>query len=234
MEDNKDMGAGFWAAVMLLFGNFLYYALILIFFAIVAMSMYASLNGIGPGSGATGDAGIRDTTCTTPLYPNIIDEAAFAQAIDESIPSNSPLKGMGKYYVSGAKAAGVNPALIYAISYKESKFGTLGIAKKGTNNAFGRTATTHQPNISINNRTWYKWSSWEQSLSYSGTDYEDEPSYIKRRYVDQGKKTIKAMMYTYAPPSENNTDGYIAQIYSWINDIITKANKIKPGAVGCT
>lgn len=212
-----------------------------LFIAIVLLgvSQAAGLDlfGNSGGSGAMGDAGIRDTTCTSPLYTNIKDEAAYAQAINELIPKESPLSGLGAAYVSGAKAAGVNPAFVYAISRKESIFGTAGIATKGTQNAFGRTATKKQPSIVLCGKSgcirWYQWASWSQSLSNSDKGYEDEPSYIKRRYIDKGLTTIKDIMYTYAPPSENDTNGYIAEVYSWINALVARANQIKPGAVEC-
>jgi hypothetical protein len=197
-------------------------------FSMIAIGVFSIFGG---GKKDEGDAGVRDTTCTSPRYTDIKDETAYAKAIDELIPNNSPLNGLGSSFVSGGKAAGINPALIYAIARKESSFGTAGIATHGTNNSFGRTTTGDQPHVSINGRKWYKWSSWEGSLA---TDDDTEAAYIKRVYLSKGKDTIQDIMYTYAPPSENDTDGYIDQVYDWIDKLVKKANEISPGAVNCT
>lgn len=188
------------------------------------LQAYATLlTGSGSAKIGNEDAGIREGSCNSPLYPDIVDETSYAQALNDSIPSGSPLKGLGQFFVAGGKKAGINPALIFSIAKKESSFGTAGIATNGTQNAFGRTATDSQPHVTIEGRNWYKWATWSDSLYTTRSGYEDESAYIKRRYVDQGLTTIKDIMYTYAPPAENDTDGYISQLYSWIDEINSKA-----------
>lgn len=197
-------------------------AKVLDFFGVINCNLEASKTSLSLGNE---DAGIRESSCASPLYPNIVNETAYAKTIDSLIPKNSPLHGLGQYFVAGGKKSGINPAFIYSIARKESSFGTAGIATEGTHNSFGRTATENQPHLLINGRRWYKWETWNDSLYTTKSGYEDEPAYIKRRYVDEGKKTIKDIMYTYAPPSENDTEGYIAQLYSWIEELNTKADR---------
>src|SRR3972149_4167634 len=74
-------------------------------------------------------------------YPTSADEQKMAAYIDSIIPSGSPLNGLGKNFVSTAKAGNKNPLFIAHFAQKESSWGTAGIARSGTNNPFGRTAT---------------------------------------------------------------------------------------------
>lgn len=203
----------------------------------VALGVFASHNEerMPGGQGLTGiDAGVREGVCVGALYPRINDEDAFARAIDEFIKESepkSPLRGMGDSFVDGGKKSGISPAFVASIARKESSLGTAGIATRGTKNSFGRTATARQPHIFIGDRRWYRWSSWRASLS--STEEDDQPSFIKRRYIDEGYKTISDIVHKYAPPSENNTEAYIQQIYSYIEEINQKALKINPNAISC-
>jgi len=192
---------------------------------LVALGMFAANNGGSITSTTGGDAGVRDNSCIGLLYPNITDEAKYAAAIDDYIPDNSPLNGLGKYFVSGGKKSGINPALLVAHTQKESSFATCSncVASKGGYNAFGRRATSSQPNID----GWYKWSSWVASLD---SNEDDEPTYIKRVYIEKRNITnLTDYINTYAPPTENDTAAYILQMQQWMQKITDKAT----GAVTC-
>lgn len=197
------------------------------FISLVGIGVFALNNSDSFDTATGGDAGVRDNSCTGLLYPNITNEASYAAAIDDFITDSSPLNGLGKYFVSGGKKTGINPALIAAQAKKESSFGTAGIATKGTNNAFGRTATQSQPGIVIGSRKWYYWSSWAASLD---SNEDDEPTYIKRTYIDKrGITNLKDYVYTYAPPTENDSNAYMEQLQDWMQQIADNSN----GAVTC-
>lgn len=178
--------------------------------------------------GNKGGDGKKTDLCTTAEYPNITDEAGYASAINQFIKdhggSSSPMSGLGADYVAGAKKAGVSPAYIVTISLKESSFGTAGIALNGSHNAFGRKASSSQPDVD----GWFKWSSWKASLN---STEDTEADYIKRKYIDEGKKTIDDIVPTYCPKEDNcDTDGYIEEIKGWITEI----NELAGEAVDCS
>lgn len=153
--------------------------------------------------------------------PEIIDEGRFAQAINDWIQknqSNSPLNGMGAQAVSSGKRSGINPIMPIIIAKMETQLGTTqngsGISG-GSNNAYGRMAANGQPNVG----KWYKWDSWEASLSSE----DDMYAYLKRVYANEINVSITAVMMKYAPPHENDTSAYIANINQWAQEIYTLA-----------
>lgn len=164
--------------------------------------------------------------------PAIADQAKLAASIDsymnDNAPAGSPLRGLGDKFVSGAVSADINPLLVVAHAQKESSFGTAGIATRGTFNAFGRTATSSQPNVDLSGRLWYKYDSWEKSLDGGGED--DQPGYMRRKYIEElGITTLDAYINVYAPPSENDTAAYIQQV----RDIMQAIVDVDPSALNC-
>ncbi|MEI6481230.1 MAG: N-acetylmuramoyl-L-alanine amidase, partial [Candidatus Saccharibacteria bacterium] len=164
--------------------------------------------------------------------PVIKDAAKLASAIDQYIKSsqpNSPMNGMGKYFVQGGMRAGINPVLVVAHAQHESGFGT---AKSkfndlGAHNAYGRTAGAGQPSVSTN-RDWYKWESWEKSLyasAYPASGKADQPDdqfqYIARKFAKSLNESLQVYLGgdptrglpPYAPASDgNNVAAYIKDI----------------------
>ncbi|MBI2798413.1 N-acetylmuramoyl-L-alanine amidase [Candidatus Saccharibacteria bacterium] len=145
------------------------------------------------------------------------DATKLGEAINKYIEQNggkdAPLKTLGAKFVSGAIRQGVNPFLIVSIAQRESSFGK---AVPGNNsesyNSFGLTAASGQPSVSTNGRNWYKWPSWELSLDGGGSEF-DEPTYLKKNYLDKGLTKVDQIMMKYAPPSDgNDTAGYIQGI----------------------
>lgn len=223
----KKIGLGQWIIIVLLL------AVVILFLTIgpaAALGFYALTT---PGafnkpeaSGIEGeDAGVRANSCTTPFYPKVIDELGLAKAIDDYIPDSAPLNGLGKDFVAGSKKSGTNPAHIVAIAEAESTFGQYGIATNGGHNAFGRKATSSQPSVG----GYYAWPTWAMSLNSNNPKYEDISAYIKRRYIDEGLKTIEKISAVYCPPQSSgdadyckNTE-YVKNIYSFMNKIYEKA-----------
>jgi len=199
-----------------------------------ALQAYATLLTGSSSTKEGGDAGVRDNSCTGLFYPNITNESAYAESINEFIKkrkSNSPLNGLGDYFVSGGKKSGINPSLIVAHALKESTLGTAGIATRGTHNAFGRKATDSQPGVELSSGRWYKWSSWRASLD---SKEDDHPTYIHRQYISGDglfKETkLKPYISHYCPKSDNcNTDLYVDQIQQWMQEIADGSN----GGVTC-
>lgn len=158
-----------------------------------------------------------------------LDEQKAAMAIDKYIQSKfpkSPFVGLGKDFVAGAKKSNINPFLAVAHAEVESGFATSKSGWStipGSYNAFGQTASSSQPHVtSSGGRKVYKWSSWSASLN-SSTE-EDWFAGNRRRMNDPthplyGKTTIRDYIYTYAPPSENDSDGYVANTVSIINKV---------------
>jgi len=151
-------------------------------------------------------------------YPSGGDEAKMASYIDSIIPG-SPLKGLGQSFVNSGKTGGIHPLMIAFFAKKESSWGTAGIATRGTNNPFGRTATANQPHIEINGRLWYRFNSWQEAIEMHGP-------YLKTRYIDQGLTTVEQIMNVYCPRSECDTDGYIQQMNSFIASNIAKSGGV--------
>ncbi len=147
----------------------------------------------------------------------INDPDKFATAIDQWIKKsnpNSPMIGLGKYAVAGGMATGITPYLPIIIARKESNLGTAGSLTQKGNNAYGRTATKSQPHFN-SSKTWYRWPSLKESLLSNQQD--DMFHYLKRVY--QNEQTIEQVMLKYAPPSENDTELYIKQLYQWADEI---------------
>jgi hypothetical protein len=157
----------------------------------------------------TGGSVIGEGGCLSPLTPPIKDQAALGDAIDAYIKSfapRSPMIGTGGNFVAAGVKHGINPIWVITIAQKESGFGLAGFAAEKANNAFGRTATPSQPHVvSPKGRLWYKYESFAASA-------DGQSEYLKRRYIDEGLTTMREIVYTYAPPSENNTEQYIKDI----------------------
>ncbi len=174
--------------------------------------------GVTPGSGSG---------CYTLNAITVNDIQGLTQAIDkyfnDNAPASSPLRGLGSSVVSGSVRADINPFFIVTIAQKESAFGTAGVATNGSNNSFGRTATDSQPHVETN-RKWYKYDSFQESLNRSSADKDDQPEYMKRKFLNELEaSSIEDVMNVYAPPSENDTELYIDQMRGRIDELIELA-----------
>lgn len=172
-------------------------------------------------------------------FPNL-DPAAMAKAIDTWIKKENPkskLNGMGSVIVASAKQANVNPFLIVSIAKKESSLADPGDYNVSHgNNSFGRQATASQPHFQ-GSQTWYKWSSVKASVDSTAPENQnakgggDIASYLRAQYgsrIDQND--IASIMQEYAPPNENNTKEYVAEINKWVAEMV----KLSGGSTGST
>lgn len=191
-------------------------------------------DGLSAGSGKADGAS----------FPKLNPEA-MAEAIDKYIVqtnSSSRMKDLGETIVASAENSNINPFLIVAIAQKESSLSNPSDynVSKG-NNSFGRTATSSQPNFS-GARLWYKWTSVKASVDHTAAENKDATgggdiaAYIRAQYNDKiDKDDLVSLMMEYAPPFENDTDKYIADIRSWTGKMIrltkesTSASSSKQG-----
>jgi hypothetical protein len=187
-----------------------------------------------PGSDSSCDS---STTSATPgsgqpdgnIFPNL-DPGAMANAINKWITQenpNSKLNGLGNTIVAGAKNSNINPFLIVAIAHKESSLADPSdFNVSHGSNAFGREATASQPHF-VGAHLWYKWSSVKASVDYTAAENQnaagggDIASYLREQFgdaIDHG--TLSDFFSPYAPPGENDTVQYIADVKGWMKDLI--------------
>ncbi|MEX2398472.1 MAG: hypothetical protein WD432_00260 [Candidatus Saccharimonadales bacterium] len=174
------------------------------------------------------------------ITPEISDDEALADAIDEFIDdreSNSPLSGMGKYFVEGGLRAGINPIFVVAIAEAESSLGTnpnTTAIELGGHNAFGRTASSSQPHVQLNegSRRWYAWDSWEKSLlssSFPANGSVDNPDdifqFIARRFDGNLENGLESFL-----AGDSGVSGYlddrIDEVDSYIDTVTSVSNAI--------
>lgn len=149
-----------------------------------------SLDACCGGSSGSVESGKGEPEGTQ--FPDL-DPASMAKAIDDFIQKtkpNSKLAGLGETIVAGAEHSNISPFLIVAHAHAESDLADPGMYNIiHGNNAFGRTATTEQPNFQ-GDRLWYKWSSVEASVDYEAPENKgavgggDIASYIREQYPD--------------------------------------------------
>ena len=161
-------------------------------------------------------------------FPNL-DPGAMANAINKWIAKVNPdskLGGLGKVIVASGKNKDVNPFLVVSIAREESGLSDpTDYNVKNGNNSFGRTASDRQPHFQ-GARTWYKWSSVKASVDYTASENRgaigggDMPSYMVQVYGDAIKNNnLEAIMQVYAPPSENKTAQYVADVKGWMKEM---------------
>lgn len=120
--------------------------------------------------------------------------------------AGSPLASEATLIYDQAVAANINVAFALAVWVKESQYGTAGAARDTRN--VGNlicAAANHPPATGCSGR-WAVYPSYEMMA-------RDWFRYINAVYVAQRppRTTVRAVIYKYAPPSENNTEQYIEQ-----------------------
>jgi hypothetical protein len=150
-------------------------------------------------SGGAGALATPDTAITG--KPTI--SAAF---IDQTLcAAKSPACHTGQALYSYGVKYGIDPAYALAFFQHESQYGKYGIA--ATNRDLGNIRCSAGYTCLNGFRCYQTWQS----------SYEDWYQLI-RYYIDSlHKSTIRAILYTYAPPVENSTEGYINAVCSAVN-----------------
>ena len=159
----------------------------------------ANLSGSGPILG--------------PFFPQISDTSQLTkniqQYIQDTLPS-SPLLALSSTFVSLGQKYNVNPALILAMTQKETSLGTTGYGKP--------------PKYNVGNIRG----------SGDGTGFASYDSYqtgIEAMYKNlrtglylappASETTVAQVINTWAPPSENDTSAYIAFVLDAMSKIYT-------------
>jgi hypothetical protein len=133
-------------------------------------------------------------------YPSSIDPATEAKNIEAYIKSTnptSPFVNMGMDYVNAGMKFGVNPALMVAISRKESSFGTN--QPEGSHDAWGLTAQGDVSGYPYRNGIYY-FPSWVVGIN-------EATKYVADGYVNANatyySRNIAEMMSHYTPGADN-------------------------------
>jgi hypothetical protein len=177
------------------------------------------------------------STATTPgtgapdgaTFPDL-NPTSMANAINTWIQQqnpNSELGGLGTTIVADGQHSNVNPFLLVTIAKEESSLADPSdFNVQHANNSFGRTAGPGQPSYQ-GAMSWYKWSSVKASVDYTAPENKgvtgggDMATYIRDEFGSQlNSNNLTAMMEAYAPPSQNNTQQYIANLQNWINQLV--------------
>src|SRR3954453_9796845 len=146
---------------------------------------------------------------TTPVAgPPSISGATVAQVLSAF---HSPLAEIAADIYRLGQEAHIDPAFALAIWRKESQFGTTGAAVS-THNMGNLVcdAAAHPPAVACSGR-WAVYPSWLDAV-------RDWYAYMNRHYVAHGLTTVEAILPVYAPPSENDTAGYIDQVQTWMRE----------------
>lgn len=195
--------------------------------------------------------------CYELALPAISDTAALARAIDEYIEEQqpaSPFVGLGTDIVAGGVRHGVNPLFMVGNLRMESSYGTAGSG--GGNaleaqlhrafNGFGRSAGSKQPhfvftyrdpnpndNVPPTQRLWYRYPSWKNSVNdptSSLTNTTDQPSLMRKVYLDDGLSTIGQYLARYAPATDGNDESTYAEV---MRDVILEITQKAGSAITC-
>jgi hypothetical protein len=109
------------------------------------------------------------------------------------------------------------------------------------NNSFGRMASGSQPSFPgagpNAGTSWYKWSSVKASVDYTAQENQgvsgggDMGSYLKNEYGDSiANGDLVALFLKYAPPGDNDTTQYIANVKGWVKEMVQGSGGNTPGS----
>ena len=170
----------------------------------------------------------------TTINSTTVTSAELSSAINTWITQKNPsseLSGLGSVIVASAEHSNVNPFFIVSLARKESHLASpTDLNVMHANNAFGREAAPGQPSFQGVN-LWYKWTSVEASVDYKNPTNQpssgDEASYLRAEFGNMlDNNNLSELMNTFAPPSQNNTAQYVAQIQQWmgeLNNLVTQS-----------
>jgi hypothetical protein len=117
--------------------------------------------------------------------------------------AKSPACGTGMSLYSYGKQYNIDPAYALAFFWHESQFGKYGVAAE--NKGLGNIRCTPGYRCLNGFRAYSSWAA----------GYQDWYALIRNFYInDLHKTTIEAIVPTYAPSVENDTQGYIASVVS--------------------
>jgi hypothetical protein len=142
------------------------------------------------------------TSYTTDSYSVLGKPSLTASQIDRILCSaKSPACGTGQAFYSGSLTYGIDDAYALAFFQHESTFGKYGVATKAKGIGNIRCQGWQGPCID----GFRAYSSWAEGV-------DDWYKLIKWYVTDLHKSTVPTIVATYAPSSENDTQGYIQAV----------------------
>ncbi len=119
---------------------------------------------------------------------------------------NSPiLPYAGDVYTNGLKY-GIDPVFALAFWMKESREASDGSVAATDHNPGYTQGLNSDPHCG----RWACWPDWPSGI-------EGWFRYMRVYFVDRGRTTVEVILPIYAPPTENNTSGYISSVLNWVN-----------------
>lgn len=118
---------------------------------------------------------------------------------------NSPmLPYAGDIYAYGVQY-GIDPVFALAFWMKESREASDGSVAAVDHNPGYTQGLNSDPHCG----RWACWPTWPEGI-------QGWFRYMRVYFVDRGRTTVEVILPIYAPPTENNTTGYIASVLNWV------------------
>ncbi len=161
-----------------------------------------------------------DGTTVVGVTPRI-RRKAFAQFLSER---NSPAAAEAADGWKVVQEQGVDPLFALAVFQEESHFATdpNTVTVQFQTRSPGNTRTSRLglgQTVDTQHGQFVKYDSWRDGWHDMAFRLVD-PSFV---YVQEGRRTIRRIIERFAPPSENNTERYIARVVQFMNDHATTA-----------
>jgi hypothetical protein len=162
----------------------------------------------------------RNTAVVNRAVPDLTLEQF--QAILEATSSPALVEAAQCY--DAVVKQGVSPAMALAIFNQESGMGSNGFATANRSPGNTRSSTTGI-GITVNTAkgSLIRYPSWYEGFRDLAWRLV-APKYV---YALEGRKTIEQIIYKWAPPQENNTENYIRNVVTWINQWIGAAQPME-------
>lgn len=178
--------------------------------AVLALPPRPHTSSLLPAVGPIGDAA-RSALAANPdgaiLHVPSVSVAAIRAALQAA---GSPLLGAhyadhkdaAEYIWDSGRVLGVDPAVVMAVFYHESHYGTLGMARQ-TNSVGNIRPLPNQPQLN----GYRLYGSWQEGI--------DDCFRLLRSYAHGGATTVALAIPVWAPPSDGNDDSaYINSVMS--------------------
>jgi hypothetical protein len=123
----------------------------------------------------------------------------------QRIVARTPLASLATLIYQFGQQRQIDPAFALAIWTHESSLDTAGVSVRNKNPGnLICAAAAHPPATGCSGR----WAVYPDLVAAVADWYR----YIAVRYIQRGLTTVETILPVYAPPSENNTQAYIAQV----------------------
>ena len=118
---------------------------------------------------------------------------------------NSPMLPYAEDVYDYGVQYGIDPVFALAFWMKESREASDGSVAATDHNPGYTQGLNSDPHCG----RWACWPTWPEGI-------EGWFRYMRVYFVDRGKTTVEVILPIYAPPSENDTGGYISSVLNWV------------------